>query len=149
MRRSATFATMISTFLILGGGSVSATEVSCHSGLIRVYWSEEGPPEDYRDSYVFDLDSSDPNRVLHYLPATNSAEWLQISGGSTGIPYRGLYSDKDSGDTANVIFRFLDVRDGEAAGDPVLTAMVVDMMVYWPVCATSEEVARWKTLAGP
>lgn len=144
------FAAVIALTFVLalsGLGSAVAQEVSCRAGLVRVYWSEDGPPEDYRDSYVFNLDASDPNRVLHYLPATNVATWLQISGGSTGVPYRGLYSG--DGDVANVLFRFLDIREGETVGDPVLTAMIVDMMVYWPACAKSEEVARWRKLAGP
>jgi len=149
---------MVCLFLLLAGVSapkaLSAEDISCQKGQRPVFWSEQGPPEDYRDIYVFDLDRHDPDRVLQYSPASEKARWLKISRAVAGVPYRGLTAERQRADEATLLFRFIEARadKSDAVGNrqkKILGVLLLDMKLYWPVCAKSKEVARWKARAGP
>ena len=134
--------------------ALRAEDISCQKGQRQVFWSEQGQPEDYRDIYVFDLDRDEPDRVLQYSPASENARWLRIANGGTGVPYRGLTAEAETADAATLLFRFIEARAGESDAPAkrrkkILDVLLLDMKIYWPVCAKSKEVARWKELAGP
>jgi len=82
--------------------------------------------------------------VLHYDPTTEKAEWLDGHMSGTNVVIWDLEPLVGGGES--LPFRWVEnVGDGEKA----VTILIVDMQIYWPVCAKAATVETWKELAGP
>ena len=140
--------------LALAFATPAAAE-NCPQGLIPVYWQESSGLEDepWRDTYVFETGLPPPNTslVLHYDPEKKKAEWVDGHTSGTNIHIFGLVPLDEAG-------KVLPFRWAEIVGDEIspltvrgkaVTALIVDMHIYWPVCAKRETVEAWKKLAGP
>jgi hypothetical protein len=124
-----------------------ADAMECEAGLVPVYRQESAglPDEDWRDFYVFDL-TPDGAQVHYHDPSSDTAAWLEDVSGGTNVPTRGLVPAAAEDGPEGHLYRFLAIREDETG--EVTEALLVDMTVYWPECATRERVDAWTSLAG-
>ena len=150
----ATILSFSATALLLNMGGAAALG-DCSRGLVPVYWQESvgAANETWRDTYVFETGLEPPNLslVLHYDPVKDTAEWLNGHVSGTNVVIWDLVPLDGTGDT--LPFRWVKIVADEISPSTVrgkaVTALIVNMKIYWPVCAKAETVEAWKTMAGP
>jgi hypothetical protein len=157
VRRLSTSLFLSAAAILLLSVDCPAARGKCATGLVPVYWLESSGLEDepWRDTYVFEADLEPPNLslVLHYDPLKDRAEWLDGHMSGTNVQIFGLVPLSGHSFSEALPFRWVRIMGDEGApkaarGGPA-TVLIVDMKIYWPVCARAETVETWKKMAGP